>query len=87
MTAPTRYNCEQVVRKLDDYVDRALTPEELAAVEAHLERCAECAGEYKFESTFIAEIRAKLRRIDLPPDLMARISKRLREEAEPGDEG
>lgn len=82
MTAPSRYSCKEVVEKLDEYVDRALTAEEIASVEEHLQRCAECACEYRFESNLISEIRAKLRRIDLPPDLMSRISQMIREECD-----
>lgn len=38
--------CEEV---LQQYVDRILSDEEVAEVEAHLERCRHCRGAYKFE--------------------------------------
>lgn len=76
--APGRLSCEEVFRKLDDYLDRTLSAEDLAAVEAHLETCAECAGEYRFEENLLGEVRSKLQRIEAPDELMSRISARLR---------
>lgn len=79
MNQPTRYNCKEVFERLDDFVDRELDPEELGCVEEHLEKCAACAREYEFEADLLTEIRAKLRRIDVPHDLATRISRMLRE--------
>lgn len=77
MTTPSRFTCEQVFARLDDYVDRELSVEEMRMVHEHLETCAACAGEHQFESTVIAEVRERLRRIELPAGLMARISEKL----------
>lgn len=73
-----RLSCAEVFRKLDDYLDRTLDAEELILVEAHLETCAECAGEYRFEENLLIEVRNKLQRLDAPDELMSRISARLR---------
>jgi anti-sigma factor (TIGR02949 family) len=70
-------NCAETFRRLDDYVDRELSPDELAAVEAHLEQCLICAGEFAVEHELFEQIRSKLQRVRMPPDLMARISARL----------
>ncbi len=75
-----QHTCRQVFEKLDDYMDRVLTTDEITVIEHHLERCTDCAGEFRFEESLISEIKAKLRRIDLPPDLMSRIVQRLRAE-------
>ncbi|MGH7340556.1 MAG: zf-HC2 domain-containing protein [Candidatus Rokuibacteriota bacterium] len=83
MSAPDRLTCEEVFRRLDDYLDRTLSGDELARVREHLETCAVCTGEYRFEENLVAEVRRKVARIDLPPGLMERISARLRP---PGDE-
>lgn len=85
MTQPTRYDCQQVFEKLDDFVDRELTPEEIGSVEEHLEICAVCARVFDFEASLLAEIRSKLRRIDVPEDLMQRISQALRQSEEKRD--
>ena len=77
MSNLTPLTCEETFRRLDDYVDRELSAEEMRMVEEHLRACAICAGEYAFEASVIAEVRAKLRRIEAPPDLLRRISGRL----------
>lgn len=77
MTTPSRFTCEQVFARLDDYVDRELSAEEMRMVHEHLETCAACAGEHQFESTVISEVRDRLRRIELPAGMMARISEKL----------
>jgi hypothetical protein len=50
--------CEEVFRRLDDYLDRELD---------------------RFEASVLAGIRRKFRRIQLPPDLLGRLSRRLHE--------
>ena len=73
MNAPSRYTCEDTFHRLDDYLDRALNDEELRLVRAHLDLCATCAREYRFEASLLEQIRAKLRRIAMPEDLRSRI--------------
>jgi anti-sigma factor (TIGR02949 family) len=77
-----RYSCEEVFRRLDAFVDRELRPDELALVEAHIATCEACAREYRFESRVLGDVRGKLRRIDVPPSLSARIATALRAAAE-----
>lgn len=77
--ATDRLTCEQVFRRLDDFVDRELTPEETLLVEEHLEECAACLAEYRFERGVVDELKAKLRRVEAPPGLLARITARLRD--------
>ena len=69
--------------RLDDYVDRYLSPEELSLVEAHLEECIRCARAYNFEVTLVREIKARLQRIQMPPHLLEAVRQRL--EAEGAD--
>ena len=77
MTVPDRYTCEQMLRKLDRYLDRTLSEDEQRLVEEHLAECAACVDKYHFERSLLEEVRGKLRRIDMPSDLMSRISARL----------
>jgi anti-sigma factor (TIGR02949 family) len=72
-----RYTCEETIRRLDDYLDRELTPHEMQLVKEHLEVCALCASEYAFEVSAIGRIRDKLQRIAAPTDLMAKVSRAL----------
>lgn len=77
MPLPDRLTCEETFRRLDDYLDRELEPRELELVRRHLETCAYCAEEYAFEAGVIAAVREKLRRVQVPESLMARISRSL----------
>jgi anti-sigma factor (TIGR02949 family) len=87
MTAIDRYTCEEVVRRLDDYVDRELSPHEMQLMREHIETCAACAHEYDFAMATLRTLKARLRRIEVPPDLMAQVALRLAEAAAADDEG
>jgi anti-sigma factor (TIGR02949 family) len=77
----TQAACAAILRQLDDYVDRALSPSDMRMVERHIEDCLRCAGRYRFETSLIQELRSRLQRICVPGDLMARIRLRLDAEA------
>lgn len=81
MTVPDRTTCEDVFRRLDDFVDRELSAEEMGRIRAHLEICAQCASEYRFEESLLRQVRQKLRHLDLPGDLRQKISKILERES------
>jgi anti-sigma factor (TIGR02949 family) len=72
-----RYTCEETIRRLDDYLDRELTPHEIELVQEHLEVCAACASEFAFEVSALERIRGKLQRIPAPVDLLAKVSQAL----------
>lgn len=76
-------DCEETFRRLDDYVDRELTPEEAREVLGHLERCACCADEFEVEQELLDMLKEKLRRIAAPPGLLERIVARLDDEGRP----
>ena len=80
MTKPPTYSCREAFSRVDDYVDRELTPEETARVREHLETCEMCAREFAFEAFVLEKTRAKLARIDVPEDLKQRIARALRPE-------
>ena len=73
-----RYTCEQVFQRINDYLDRELSAEEMALVRAHLDTCTVCASEYAFEGTVLTELKAKLRRIDLPPAVLDKVQHALK---------
>ena len=73
MTHLDRYTCEEAFRRLDDYLDRELSAEEMTLVHEHLDICAGCAREFNFEASVLRGVREKLRQIDLPDSLEARI--------------
>jgi anti-sigma factor (TIGR02949 family) len=69
--------CDELLGRLDDYLDRNLSPEELNGVEEHLENCLACLQKYRFEQALLHGIRSRLRRISVPPHLMTSIRLRL----------
>jgi anti-sigma factor (TIGR02949 family) len=86
MSAPLdRVTCESAFRRLDDFLDRQLSPEEMRLVEEHLHICEACAREFGFEASVLNGVRRKLRSIAAPPDLLARIAARLKAEEDPRD--
>jgi anti-sigma factor (TIGR02949 family) len=70
-------SCSEMVRRLDDYVDRALSPAELESVEAHLHGCIACARQFRFEVSLMDGLRERLHRISAPEDLLGRIHRKL----------
>lgn len=75
-----RYTCEETLRRLEDFLDRELTPEEMQRVQAHLDTCAACTSQFRFESQVLDGLREKVRRIALPADLREKITRRLEAE-------
>jgi anti-sigma factor (TIGR02949 family) len=65
--------CDVVLGRLDDYLDRNLSTEEVRRVDQHLDECLRCLQIYRFEKSLLDGIRSRLRRISLPPQLMASI--------------
>lgn len=74
MSAVDRYTCQDVFRRLNDYLDRELSPAEMALVKEHLDTCAQCASEHAFEATVLLELKSKLRRIDVPQSLVDKVA-------------
>ena len=84
MSKLDRVTCEDAFRKIDDYLDRELSDEDLTLIREHLDICAACATEFEFERSVLDGVRAKLRRIAAPPDLLSKISLRLAAERDRG---
>jgi anti-sigma factor (TIGR02949 family) len=72
-----RWTCEETFRRLDDFLDRELSAAEMAAVQEHLDTCQVCASEFAFEAGVLQHVRAKLRRIDAPKDLLAKVALKI----------
>lgn len=78
MSSLDRYTCEQVFRLLDDYLDRELSPDEIERVEEHLDTCAQCASESRFERGMLEGLKAKIRQIDVPTSLVEKVETALK---------
>ena len=70
-------SCSEMILRLDDYVDRALSPAKLELVEEHLLECVTCAEQFRFEVSLMNALRERLHRITVPGDLLGRIRARL----------
>lgn len=70
--------CKETLTRLDDYIDRELSPREMKQVATHLKVCAKCARLYRFEREFIEDMRAKVAQVQTPPELMERVRAALR---------
>lgn len=72
-----RTNCEEAFRRLNDFLDHRLTPDELRIIEEHLEICAWCAREFNFEASVLYGVKERLRHLEAQPDLVSRILSQL----------
>ena len=77
MTQLNRSNCEEAFRRLDDFLDRRLTPDEIRIIEEHLQICAWCTREFAFEASVLTGVKRKLRQLEAPPDLVSRVLSQL----------
>jgi mycothiol system anti-sigma-R factor len=70
--------CSEAVKKLWDYLDNAVSPEDQEKVEKHLSFCRTCCGELEFAK----ELRAFLASgsaMELPVDVKARLERFVQE--------
>ena len=90
MSQLDRYTCDETFRRLDDHLDRELSPEEMRLVEEHLAVCAYCVLEFSFEANVLQEVRSKLHSIRAPQSLVTKVLgalARVRSEMEEADRG
>ncbi len=74
--------CKEALRRLDDYIDRELTTEEMEQVARHLHICHACTQKFTSETHIMAQLRAQLDRLQVPSGLMKGISETLTRERE-----
>ena len=75
MPSPTVYDCAEAFARLDDYLDRELAPEELERVARHLEVCATCAEEFRFEARVIELLKQRITQLRAPAELRERVER------------
>ena len=71
-------DCELTVRRLWEYLDRALEPERMAQIAAHIDECVHCRSHVAFERRLIDEIRGLRAAHDDPAELRMRVLTALR---------
>jgi anti-sigma factor (TIGR02949 family) len=77
MTKLDRSNCEEAFRRLDDFLDRRLSPDEMRLIEEHLEVCGWCAREFNFEASVLHGLKRRLRQLNAPAGLLSKILSQL----------
>ena len=82
---PDHDACHEALRRLDDYLDRELSPAEMRRVREHLDTCDACATRFAFAAEVVDQLKEKLRRIAVPSGLLERLEARLAAEATAGD--
>jgi hypothetical protein len=61
-----RPTCAEAFRRLDDYLDRRVTPDDMRLIAAHLRMCDACGREFTFEASVVKGVRERLRRVSAP---------------------
>ncbi|HLI51459.1 MAG TPA: zf-HC2 domain-containing protein [Thermomicrobiaceae bacterium] len=73
-------DCNEVMRRLDEFIDRELNDEELAEVQAHLDRCGHCAERFRFEENVLRLVGRCGRQLSAPPELVRRVRRMCRDQ-------
>jgi anti-sigma factor (TIGR02949 family) len=78
LTHSVPVDCETVVRALWAYIDRELSDEERAAVDAHMAECDHCRAHNDFERRLVQSITALRADVREPDELRDRVLDALR---------
>jgi anti-sigma factor (TIGR02949 family) len=73
--------CKGVEHRLQAYLDRALTPDEVSRIEVHLGECEYCRQRYHFEAQLRDTVKTVCCGDPVPADLVARVRLALRQSA------
>ena len=73
------YECEDAIRRLNDYLDHQLSEAERVIVIKHLEICRPCLRRFTFEQTLIVSLRQKVTAVCAPQSLREKLHALLRQ--------
>lgn len=73
MSQPTYLDCKSAYLRLNDFLDRELSPEDVELVKAHLSKCRVCAMEFEFEASLLTQLKMKVCQGQAPDELKAAI--------------
>ncbi|MEI6430605.1 MAG: zf-HC2 domain-containing protein [bacterium] len=72
--AELEYNqCQEAVKRLNDYLSKELRPDEAEQVERHLSQCKGCFAKFHFEETLLHAIRERVSHVRAPKPLREKI--------------
>lgn len=66
-------NCRECIDRLDELVDKELSPLEAGEVQMHLENCPDCADRYHFEEGMRRLVRSCCTEAKAPESLRERL--------------
>jgi anti-sigma factor (TIGR02949 family) len=69
--------CEEAVRQLSAYLDRALSGEPLTQLEEHLQACLDCCDKLQFSRQLDTLVKDRIGDVPLPEGIEDRIRRRL----------
>jgi len=78
--------CQEAVRHLYPFLDRALGAKKSLAVRRHLARCRGCCTKFEFERALKALLQEKAGKSAVPPSLRQRVASLLETFRASGDE-
>ena len=70
--------CHEAVKRLWEYLDDTVDPDEQVLVEEHLARCRTCCGELEFAKE-LRSLLANRSPDDLPRDILNRLNRTIEE--------
>ena len=69
--ANTRLNCQEVVERMGDYLDKELSAEEVAMVKEHLEACGGCKNAFRWEESVLKLVKGTCAQDSTMPEGLA----------------
>ena len=75
-------DCREAAARLHDFLKQELSPEVMAQMRDHLERCRPCFVQSRFEQSFLSMLETRAHKGGCPEALRARIVSILRIEME-----
>ena len=77
--------CKETLARLDDFLDRELSPREVTLVKRHLKICHQCSQVFAFEADFLRELKQKVQQVETSDENLTDLMDRIRA-ALPADE-
>lgn len=68
------YSCEEAVKRLNEYLDHELAPDERQDVIKHLTICRPCLERFHFEENLVIQLRERMKKFCAPQSLKSRLT-------------
>ncbi|TMD51162.1 MAG: hypothetical protein E6I85_13700 [Chloroflexi bacterium] len=71
------YDCEDCIRRLDQLVDKELSPPEVEEIHVHLDECGDCTKRYRFQEGLKRLVKVSYQEQKAPDALRERLRQQL----------